>query len=352
MSSGSGQPTEVPASAPELLAQLETVDLGTLTAATPAAGDHLLFGDATDSGKLKRQDLSAAIAAILAAADAQSVADELAGTNLALASLAVADLTSGRVTYAGASGELVDDDGLKYSVNALTVGDGSGSGALVVDGSAAGTTGLYIRDAGVNRWQFVKAGATAVLDLRAYDAAGVYIDDVFQVANAAGGNFTINRPVSLGSNTLSAGATTVSAITMNGANGIVQNLGATSFMEVRGGSAANRGAYSLWYGPSHATLANNAYLRADSIFLQSQSGGAGAVTIAGTLSAGAITSSATIKPNSYTVATLPAAGTAGRMAYASDGRKNGEGAGLGTGVQVFDDGSNWIAVDTGATVAA
>jgi len=43
---------------------------------------------------------------------------------------------------------------------------------------------------------------------------------------------------------------------------------------------------------------------------------------------------------------------AGSQIYASDGRKAGEGAGVGTGVLVFYDGSNWIACDTGATVAA
>lgn len=53
----------------------------------------------------------------------------------------------------------------------------------------------------------------------------------------------------------------------------------------------------------------------------------------------------------YTVATLPS-GTAGEAAFASDGRKNGEGASSGTGVMVFFDGSNWIATDTGAAVAA
>lgn len=39
--------------------------------------------------------------------------------------------------------------------------------------------------------------------------------------------------------------------------------------------------------------------------------------------------------------------------YATDGRKNGEGSGSGTGVEVFYDSTgNWIACDTGATVAA
>ena len=43
---------------------------------------------------------------------------------------------------------------------------------------------------------------------------------------------------------------------------------------------------------------------------------------------------------------------AGSLAYASNGRKNGEGAGSGTGVIVFYDGTAWRACDTGATVAA
>jgi len=54
----------------------------------------------------------------------------------------------------------------------------------------------------------------------------------------------------------------------------------------------------------------------------------------------------------FTVATLPTTGFAGAILYASDGRKNGEGAGAGTGVLAFYDGTNWIAVDSGQTVAA
>lgn len=54
---------------------------------------------------------------------------------------------------------------------------------------------------------------------------------------------------------------------------------------------------------------------------------------------------------SYTVAGLPA-GAAGDIAFTSNGRKNGEGAGAGTGVLVFHDGTAWRACDTGATVAA
>lgn len=54
---------------------------------------------------------------------------------------------------------------------------------------------------------------------------------------------------------------------------------------------------------------------------------------------------------SYTVAALPVTGSA-RIAYASNGRKNGEGATAGTGVLVFRDGTAWRACDTGATVTA
>jgi hypothetical protein len=43
---------------------------------------------------------------------------------------------------------------------------------------------------------------------------------------------------------------------------------------------------------------------------------------------------------------------AGSQAYASNGRKAGEGGGAGTGLLVYYDGTNWIASDTGATVAA
>ena len=43
---------------------------------------------------------------------------------------------------------------------------------------------------------------------------------------------------------------------------------------------------------------------------------------------------------------------AGWVAYVSNGRKNGEGVGSGTGVLCFYDGTAWIACDTGQTVSA
>ncbi|MEO8927304.1 MAG: hypothetical protein ABI306_09085 [Caulobacteraceae bacterium] len=52
------------------------------------------------------------------------------------------------------------------------------------------------------------------------------------------------------------------------------------------------------------------------------------------------------------VALLPTNVNQGDWAFAQDGRKNGEGAGSGTGVPCFWDGHAWKAVDTGATVSA
>jgi hypothetical protein len=55
---------------------------------------------------------------------------------------------------------------------------------------------------------------------------------------------------------------------------------------------------------------------------------------------------------SYTVALLPASPGAGAKAFASNGRKPGEGTGAGSGVEIFHDGAHWISVCGGAAVAA
>lgn len=52
----------------------------------------------------------------------------------------------------------------------------------------------------------------------------------------------------------------------------------------------------------------------------------------------------------YGTSTIPV--VAGSMAFASNGRKDGEGAGAGTGLAVYYDGSNWIRPSDDTTVAA
>jgi hypothetical protein len=75
------------------------------------------------------------------------------------------------------------------------------------------------------------------------------------------------------------------------------------------------------------------------------------VTGDATLSGNTTVSTRLVVPTS-TVAGLAAGSIVARIAFATDGRKNGEGAGAGTGVLVFHDGTAWRACDTGATVAA
>lgn len=54
----------------------------------------------------------------------------------------------------------------------------------------------------------------------------------------------------------------------------------------------------------------------------------------------------------FTVAGLPGAGSAGRVAFATNGRKISEGVGAGTGVLCYDDGVAWRRVSDDSTVAA
>ena len=56
--------------------------------------------------------------------------------------------------------------------------------------------------------------------------------------------------------------------------------------------------------------------------------------------------------SSSAVASLGSAATADIVKWATDGRKVGEGSSAGTGVLVRSNGTNWIALDSGSTVAA
>ena len=60
---------------------------------------------------------------------------------------------------------------------------------------------------------------------------------------------------------------------------------------------------------------------------------------------------------SYTVATLPSSSTlptpiVGELAFATNGRVNGQTAGNGTGGIVVWNGTSWIVMDTGIAVAS
>ena len=55
---------------------------------------------------------------------------------------------------------------------------------------------------------------------------------------------------------------------------------------------------------------------------------------------------------SYTVAALPTSASVGAIAFASNGRKQGEAVGAGTGVQVYYDGRGWLSASSGALTTA
>lgn len=146
-----------------------------------------------------------------------------------------------------------------------------------------------------------------------------------------------------------AGAVTINnGITIASTSNVLRRSIDTSFMLLNGGSDSSAGALLELYGPNHATLPNRAYHSANRHIFRSADT---ATTYLDVNSSGSAAFSLPVKLPSYTVAGLPT-GAAGDVAYASNGRKNGEGGGLGTGVMVFKDATAWRAVDTGATVAA
>lgn len=52
------------------------------------------------------------------------------------------------------------------------------------------------------------------------------------------------------------------------------------------------------------------------------------------------------------LAELPTPGQTGRLRFVTDGRKVGEGAGTGTGVLAYDDGTAWRRASDDSTVAS
>ena len=130
------------------------------------------------------------------------------------------------------------------------------------------------------------------------------------------------------------------------------------------GITINNGVSNIYVGPNHfsGTLSNSIFSNSTSASvviwggLGNQGVGVNAANkVFGFLrTADNIFQSQNVMPgvSTYTVANLPTDVVANQIAYASNGRKNGEGSGAGTGVLVFRDGSAWRACDTGATVAS
>lgn len=234
---------------------------------------------------------------------------------------------------------------------------GSLSGSMYTLGTSTAANQVIAVNAGNTAWSLLTLGTAATFASSSFAQVANNLSDVANVATAranlgaaslAGGNaFSGNQaitPASNGTSTLRVniadstpaiqigsypGFTSLSAVwlgnlTPSGTNYLLLSSGAETYINSPSG-----GTITFRVGNStKATLGNSLLVETAATFL-------GPVTI-----------------GVYTVATLPTAGTAGRTAFASNGRKTGQVAAAGTGVLVYDDGTAWRACDTGATVAA
>jgi hypothetical protein len=251
-----------------------------------------------------------------------------------------------RIIASGGSGSI--------GQGAIKVIAAGGFSPATTDTVALGTTSLM--------WSDLFLASGSVINFDNSDVTITHSSNALTVAGAtaiAFGSGTVVRPGADDGATLGASGTAWSDLFL--ASGSVINFNASDVTITHSANALTiGGAADIVFaagttvrpgGNDNATL-GSATISWSDLFLAS--GGAinfndGNATL--THSAGNLTSSVPVTLPSYVVASLPT-GAAGRMAFASNGRKNGEGAAAGTGVLVFHDGTNWCACDTGATVAA
>ena len=219
-------------------------------------------------------------------------------------------LTSGGVPYVTTGGLLTDAGTLKFASAVLTVGDGTGTPALVLDGAAGAERRLLFRSASVGRWDFyvdstaesgADAGSAFVLNART--DAGASIGAVMTIVRAAGGAITLARPVTItgtnltvpngtaaapglrvtgeqsglyraSSTTLGIAAAGAASVAFGGANGSTFGgyaifstpsagefgsflcSGTNSYLLLGGSSGSATGGQVLLYGSTHATKPN------------------------------------------------------------------------------------------------
>lgn len=240
------------------------------------------------------------------------------------------------VTY-NSSGYQVGSEQLQFDLTGRTLAVGKVSGLGVVTAGSGGATfqgdsfgGAYLLAAS-GQLQYYYVGGTARANLNANGLAinngvtgcgsgvGLYV---------AGGTAKFNGDVTIG---VSTGTLNIGS---GGANIAGDTSGGLYFSSVSG-------------QPMYFIAAGNYTITANATGISVGVTGATPARSGVTLD---VLGPAAVK--SYTVSGLPAAGVAGRMAYASDGRNVIQTTGTGTGQLVFDNGSAWIAVSTGLAVTA
>lgn len=119
--------------------------------------------------------------------------------------------TTGDITVSNPSG------------STITVGDGATFGVFTANGASGATAQFNFRSAGVNRWTFRKntvaesgSNTGSDFEFRAFDDAGVLIDNPITITRAAGGAVTIARPTAFDANQVSGSNFSVTGGTITG----------------------------------------------------------------------------------------------------------------------------------------
>jgi hypothetical protein len=235
---------------------------------------------------------------------------------------------------------------------------------IVIDGDP-GTTPIAITIAGNTVHGLARAIRVGTL-VKGYTVSGntcwntggtISAIQAFGSDGAVTGN-SINRVADAGS------GKQTSQINVGGSGVIVEGNRLAGNGRVDNAILINAGAANVLIGPNLSTGANNYVFSSSSeptVIVQGGAASSGvalnaanrAVDVVNLSNNNVVTQQTATALSSYTVANLPTSGiAASQLAYASNGRKNGEGAGAGTGVMVFRDGTAWRACNTGATVEA
>ncbi len=135
------------------------------------------------------------------------------GGTLALGTFTLTVPATGTAALLGTANVFTALQTVGYSSAIFAVGNGVGSPEHRINGAAGNARQLTYYTNGSIRWNFqctsaAESGANAgsPFALSAYTDAGAYIDDPFNIARAAGGTFSIFRPVLISSNNLTVGA--------------------------------------------------------------------------------------------------------------------------------------------------
>lgn len=156
-----------------------------------------------------------------------------AGNAVIGANLTVNSLTSGRIPFASTSGLLIDSSTLTFSASGgggMNVANASSSFFVQVSGAAGFAKGFVFNTGGVSRWIFqadstAESGSNAgsPFTLYARTDAGAAIDTPINIIRAAGGLFTISRPLACTDTTDSTSISTGSVV-VSGGVGVAKRL--------------------------------------------------------------------------------------------------------------------------------